>query len=267
MEMNVKNIMVTKLIPKKYNRRNGFLDFRSKAKTPEEKEFLELYYEAHKALNEKTTCTPICKRILEHIDSIFDMTQLKNKDIAAVRIITGNEIKCLQQTTSDIRSLKNGSDYKPSCDGLMDKIHRENLVKDEKVLMKAIEIVDNNSQIFNKLTRSIRQVTQDEFSNLLLKQVNRGAVQKVKSLSVHHVRVLFDFIDTNIINKDKASRNYLVSAQEMDNFMEVEKRTEKLSQLINNNGEEIPELIGEKENKPRRQGSPITSSFTRRKPA
>ena len=267
MEMNIEKIMVTKFIPKIYNRRNGFLDFRSKAKTPEEKEFLELYYEAHKALNEKTTCTPICKRILEHIDSIFDMTRLKNKDIAAVRIITGNEIKCLQQTTSDIRSLKNESDYKPSCDGLMDKIHRENLVKDEKVLMKAIEIVDNNSQIFNKLTRSIRQVTQDEFSNLLLKQVNRGAVQKVKSLSVHHVRVLFDFIDTNIINKDKASRNYLVSAQEMDNFMKVEKRTEKLLQLINNNGEEIPELIGEKENKPRRQGSPITSSFTRRKPA
>ena len=232
--MIVKNIMVSTLRSKGYNRQNGFIEFYEQAKTEKERRFLELYHEAHKALKNKCPISkmmrpPNCQRILNHIDSIFDMTALKNKKISDVRIIKDGEIACLEQTIKDINSLKIGGHYAPSCNEIMDKIHGENLVKDKEVILGAIDIV-KNSRKFNELTEKIRQVTQEEFMNLLFTPVPEGQIQKVRSLTRQHAEALFDFIDTNIRN-GIASRNYMVSKSEMDQFKNGDKRDEKLKLL------------------------------------
>ena len=236
------NIIVS-AVPKKYSRMDGFSIFKIKASTDEERQFLELYHEAHKELGKKCPVSKggfgmrskICQRILKHIDSIFDMTKLKgDKNINAVRIIKDGEIKCLKRTIDDIRSKKNGNDYIPSCDNLMDKIHRDNLVNDRKIILQAIKTVNQNSDDFNKLTKNIRQVTQDEFITLLFTPVqDKGLVQKIKGLTGQYARALFDFIDTNIHN-GIASRNYMVSNSELGDFMNDIKRKEKLKLLTNN---------------------------------
>ena len=259
-EMNIEKIMVTKFVPKKYNRRNGFLDFRSKAKTPEEKTFLEVYYKAHEALKSKSKneCTKSCRRVLEHIDSIFDMTKLQNKNIKEVRAITEREITCLKKTIEEIPNLGNYSDYNPSCDGLMDQIHRENFLKDKETLLTAIQLVSSNTTGFDLTTLGIKQATKDEFIGKLSTQTGSSSIPKNKRLSQDHIRVLFDFIDTRIeknkqTKKQIVSRNYLVSSSEIQNFIDPEKRAEKMGSLE----EFIPEEIGFREIKPRRKGGKI----------